>query len=96
MPPEACAARRTTPRALSRALSGDLDTLILCALRKEPERRYGSIADLLDDVQRHRRGAPLRAGAESLTYRARKFMARHPRGRGLGERRPRSRRSRCW
>jgi eukaryotic-like serine/threonine-protein kinase len=77
---EACTARRTTPRALSRALRGDLDSIILCALRKEPERRYGSVSDLLDDIDRHRRGAPLRAGAESLTYRARKFMARHRAG----------------
>lgn len=80
LPPERYAARRTTPRALSRALKGDLDSVILCALRKEPERRYGSVADLLDDIHRHRRGAPLRAGAESLTYRARKFMARHRAG----------------
>jgi serine/threonine protein kinase/tetratricopeptide (TPR) repeat protein len=78
--PERYAARRTTPHALSRALRGDLDSIILCALRKEPERRYGSVADLLDDIDRHRRGAPLRAGAESLTYRARKFMARHRAG----------------
>jgi eukaryotic-like serine/threonine-protein kinase len=77
---EASAARRSTPRALSRALQGDLDSVILCALRKEPERRYGSVAELLDDIDRYRRGAPLRAGAESLTYRARKFMARHRAG----------------
>lgn len=79
-PPARCEARRTTARALSRALKGDLDSIILCALRKEPERRYGSVADLIDDLHRHRRGAPLRAGAESLTYRARKFMARNRAG----------------
>jgi serine/threonine-protein kinase len=78
--PACYAARRTTPRALARALQGDLDSIILCALRKEPERRYGSVADLLDDIDRHRRGAPLRAGAESVMYRARKFMARHRAG----------------
>jgi serine/threonine protein kinase/tetratricopeptide (TPR) repeat protein len=74
---ETCAARRSTPRMLSRTLRGDLDSVILCALRKEPERRYGSIADMLDDIDRHRRGVPLRAGAESTAYRARKFLARN-------------------
>jgi eukaryotic-like serine/threonine-protein kinase len=72
-----CDARRTTRSALARALRGDLDTLILCALRKEPERRYASVAEMLDDVERHRRAAPLRARVDNPAYRARKFVARH-------------------
>ena len=80
MSAEACTVRRTTPTALSRTLRGDLDTLVQCALRKDPARRYGSIDQLLDDVERYRSGAPLRARADNLAYRARKFMGRHPAG----------------
>jgi eukaryotic-like serine/threonine-protein kinase len=75
---ELCAARRTTPAALSRTLRGDLDTLVQCALRKDPARRYGSIDELLKDVERYRQGSPLRARADNPLYRARKFMGRHP------------------
>jgi tetratricopeptide (TPR) repeat protein/predicted Ser/Thr protein kinase len=74
------AARGTTPSALSRRLRGDLDTIVLVALRKEPERRYGSVEALLDDVERYRQGLPLRARGDTLGYRARKFVQRHALG----------------
>lgn len=60
-----------------RALAGDLDTIILKALRKEPERRYSSVAALSDDVQRHLDGLPVRARADTFGYRAGKFVRRH-------------------
>ncbi len=75
--PAACAARRTTRSALARRLKGDLDDIVLCALRKEPDRRYLSVGQLLDDVELHRRGLPIRARPDTLAYRARKYVARH-------------------
>jgi len=79
-----CAARRTTPMALSRKLRGDLDTIILYALRKEPERRYASVGELLDDVESYRRGLPVRAQRDTPGYRTRKFIARHRMGLAWG------------
>ena len=70
-------ARRVSPAALARALSGDLDTITLCALRKEPVRRYASVRDLADDVQRHRAGRPVRARGDAVLYRIGKFAGRH-------------------
>ena len=76
--PEAIAeARRATPKALRRRLSGDLDTIVLAALRKEPEQRYGSVEALADDVRRHLDGLPVRARGDRLGYRAGKFVRRH-------------------
>ncbi|HEX5581771.1 MAG TPA: serine/threonine-protein kinase, partial [Gemmatimonadaceae bacterium] len=70
-------ARRTQARRLSRQLAGDLDTIVLRALRKEPERRYGSAQALREDVERHLAGLPVRARGDSLAYRSRKFVRRH-------------------
>ena len=69
-------ARRTTLAVLARKLRGDLDAIVLCALRKEPERRYSSVGELLDDIDRHRRGLPVRARPDTLGYRVRKLVAR--------------------
>ncbi|MGE3614378.1 MAG: tetratricopeptide repeat protein, partial [Gemmatimonadales bacterium] len=70
------------PRAPSvasgrRELAGDLDTIVLKALRKEPERRYVSAAELADDLQRHLDGLPVRARPDTIGYRARKFVTRN-------------------
>ncbi len=70
-------ARRSTPPALARRLRGDLDSIVAVALRKEPERRYGSVAELRDDLDRHRRGLPVRARPDSVGYRLRRFAGRH-------------------
>ena len=64
-------------RRLARALAGDLDTILLTALRREPERRYPSAAALGDDLRRHVTGLPVRARAETFRYRAGKFLSRH-------------------
>lgn len=74
---EAAWARLTTPARLQKELAGDLDTIVLTALRPEPERRYGSVAQLIDDVERYLDGRPVSARPDTLRYRTGKFMRRH-------------------
>jgi serine/threonine-protein kinase len=64
-------------RRLRRTLRGDLDTIVLTALRKEPDRRYLSAEALAEDLRRHLDRRPIRARRDSLRYRAGKFAARH-------------------
>jgi serine/threonine-protein kinase len=78
--PGAADARDTTDAALARRLRGDLDTICLTALAKEPERRYGSAADLLSDVQRHLDGLPIAARPATRRYRVGLFLRRHRTG----------------
>lgn len=66
------------PRRLRRLLRGDLDTIALMALRKEPERRYASVAHLVDDVEAYLAGRPVSGRRDSPVYRAWKLLARHP------------------
>jgi non-specific serine/threonine protein kinase/serine/threonine-protein kinase len=76
--PEAIAAARgTTPGRLKRILGGDLETIVLMALRKEPERRYASAEQFADDIRRYLDGLPVRAHRDSPAYRAAKFVRRH-------------------
>ena len=63
--------------ALRRRLSGDLDNICLKALRKEPERRYRSVDQLLEDLRRYRKGLPVLARPDTFGYRASKFVGRH-------------------
>jgi len=65
------------PEKLRRRLSGDLDNIVLMALRKEPERRYASVQQLSEDVRRHLEGLPVVARPATLAYRAGKFVQRH-------------------
>ncbi|MEM9530170.1 MAG: serine/threonine-protein kinase [Pseudomonadota bacterium] len=60
-----------------RLLAGDLDNIVLLALRKDPERRYASAADFAEDIQRYLDGFPVLARPEALGYRAGKFFRRH-------------------
>jgi serine/threonine-protein kinase len=62
---------------LRRRLAGDVDRMVLAALRKEPERRYGSAEQLAEDINRHLEGKPIWARSDSAGYRARKFVLRH-------------------
>lgn len=64
-------------RVLARRLAGDLDTIILCAMRKDPERRYASVEHLAQDLQRHLEHRPLVARPDSPLYRASKFVRRN-------------------
>ncbi len=68
------------PGRLIRRLRGDLDTVVLKALRKTPERRYGSAAELAEDVQRYLEAKPIEARPSTWSYRARKFVRRHKLG----------------
>jgi hypothetical protein len=70
-------ARSTTPARLRRALSGDLDSILLTALCKEPERRYGSVAQLISDIERHLVGRTITARPDTWAYRTGKLMRRH-------------------
>jgi serine/threonine protein kinase len=63
--------------ALRRRLRGDLDNIVLMALRKEPDRRYASVDHLSEDVRRHLEQLPVRARADTLIYRSAKFARRH-------------------
>jgi serine/threonine-protein kinase len=69
---------RLTPQRLAQELSGDLDNIVLMALRKEPERRYASAAALAEDIERGLANLPVRARADTWAYRGGKFVRRHP------------------
>jgi TolB-like protein/tetratricopeptide (TPR) repeat protein len=71
-PPSVCAG----PQAPHR-LTGDLDAIVLKALRKEPQRRYGSVEELSEDLRRHRQGLAVRARKDGLAYRAGKLVRRN-------------------
>jgi tRNA A-37 threonylcarbamoyl transferase component Bud32/tetratricopeptide (TPR) repeat protein len=60
-----------------RPLRGDLDNIVLMALRKEPERRYGSVDQFSDDIRRHLEALPVLARRDTLGYRAGKFIRRN-------------------
>jgi Serine/threonine protein kinase len=60
-----------------RRLRGDLDTILLTALRKEPARRYQSVEQFGADVRRHLEGMPVLARPDTFGYRAGKFVRRH-------------------
>ena len=78
--PTLAATRGATADRLRRRLVGDLDTICLMALRKEPGRRYGSAEALAEDLRRHRAGLPVVAQPDTAGYRARKFVRRHRAG----------------
>ena len=63
--------------AFKRKLGGDLDNIVLMAMRKEPERRYSSVEQLSDDIRRYLEGLPVSARADTLRYSGGKFVRRH-------------------
>ncbi len=76
--PESMAlARGCDPRTLRRRLAGDLDTIVLKALRKKPADRYGSVEQFSEDIARHLQGLPVTARKGTFTYQATKFLRRH-------------------
>ena len=62
---------------LRRRLAGELDAIVMMALRKEPQRRYASAEQLSDDIRRHLKGRPVRARPDTVSYRIAKFIKRH-------------------
>lgn len=73
--PSAVAARAEP--SLRRTLQGDLDNIVLTALRKERERRYPSVEALSEDIRRHLEGLPVSARQDTLWYLAGKFIRRN-------------------
>lgn len=65
------------PSRFQKQLAGDLDNIVLMALRKEPERRYRSAAQFAGDIRRYRENLPVAARNETVFYIASKFIARH-------------------
>ncbi len=72
-----CHAEPRPPAIVKSQLSGDLDNIIRKAIRKEPERRYSSAADLGSDLRRYLAGHPVLARPDTLSYRAAKFLRRN-------------------
>ena len=62
---------------LSRRLRGELDTIVLTAIRKEPERRYASAEALREDLRRYREGLPIASRPDTVGYRVGKFVSRN-------------------
>ena len=65
------------PDKLRRYLTGDVDAIVLKALRKEPQMRYASVEQLSEDIRRHLAGLPVQARKGTMVYRGGKFLRRH-------------------
>ena len=65
------------PTAVAKKLRGDLDTIVLKAMAKEPSRRYVSVDQMREDLERHMSGRPIHAQADNWSYRAGKFIRRN-------------------
>ncbi|MDN5782037.1 MAG: serine/threonine-protein kinase [Luteimonas sp.] len=75
--PGTAAHRKSTPRQLARRLHGDLDSIVLKALRKQPERRYAFAAQLSEDINRHLTGRAVTARRGTWRYRTHLFVRRY-------------------
>jgi tetratricopeptide (TPR) repeat protein/tRNA A-37 threonylcarbamoyl transferase component Bud32 len=69
---------RTTFERIRKHLRGDLDIIVLKALREDPRERYAGAGPLADDIERHLSGRPIRARPATLGYRTAKFVRRRP------------------
>lgn len=69
--------REGTPDRLRKRLRGDLDNIVLTALRKEPERRYQSVEQFSEDIRRHLEGLTVSARSDTFLYRSAKFIRRN-------------------
>ena len=76
-PTEAAHLRQLDHSRFRKLLSGDLDLIVLMAMRKETSQRYSSALSLADDLENFLRGDPVMARPPTLRYRARKFLYRH-------------------
>jgi eukaryotic-like serine/threonine-protein kinase len=68
---------QAAPAAQRRLLRGDLDTIVLKALKKDPQQRYATVNALADDITRHLTRRPVLARPDSRWYRLRRFAARN-------------------
>jgi tRNA A-37 threonylcarbamoyl transferase component Bud32/tetratricopeptide (TPR) repeat protein len=69
--------QESDPVRLRRRLEGEIDNIVMKALRKEPDRRYASALDLAADIRNYLTGMPVKAQPDSLRYKAKKFLCRH-------------------
>jgi non-specific serine/threonine protein kinase/serine/threonine-protein kinase len=76
-PEKVSQSREGDPQTLHRRLRGDLDAIVLKALRKDPYDRYGSVDQLAEDIRRHLAGLPVLARRNTTAYITRKFLQRH-------------------
>ncbi|HEY6125750.1 MAG TPA: serine/threonine-protein kinase, partial [Steroidobacteraceae bacterium] len=67
---------QASDRQRAREIDADLDNILLMALRKEPQRRYGSVEQFANDLRSYLAGMPVQARGNSLRYRAGKFVRR--------------------
>jgi eukaryotic-like serine/threonine-protein kinase len=72
--------REGQPDKLRRKLAGDLDNIVLKAMRKEAQRRYASVEQFSEDIRRHLEGRPVIARKDTFGYSAGKFIQRHKLG----------------
>lgn len=73
----AAAARATTAKRLASALTGDLDTIAVKALKKSPAERYATANAFAEDIERYLRGDVVLAQPDSIAYRTLKYAHRH-------------------
>jgi tetratricopeptide (TPR) repeat protein len=69
--------RSSTPERLARELRGDLDNIVLKALKKAPGERYPTVDAFAEDLRRHLADRPVSARPDSFPYRTRKLLRRH-------------------
>lgn len=74
------AARRLAPEKLQKRLVGDIDAIVMRALRKEPQHRYSSIEQLTSDVRRYLTREPVQARQGNWLYYSQRFIRRHALG----------------
>jgi eukaryotic-like serine/threonine-protein kinase len=72
--------RSMDPSAFEKSLKGDLDALVLKSIRKEPEYRYDSVHQLIEDIERFETGKPLTASTGTIRYKAAKYIKRNRNG----------------
>jgi non-specific serine/threonine protein kinase/serine/threonine-protein kinase len=72
--------RGDSPERLHWRLAGDLDNIVMKAIRKDPSERYNSADQLSEDLRRHLAGLPVSARKDTFSYRTSKFISRHKLG----------------
>ena len=77
VPTDLATARGTSPQRLRKLLSGDLDSIVLMALQKEPAQRYASVKHFSDDLKSYLCGEPVCSRRDFPAYQLSKFIQRH-------------------
>lgn len=75
--PDTAARRSSTPARLARRLAGDLDNIVMMALRKDPARRYASVEQFSEDIRLYLQKRPIQARRDSVPYRITRFVQRN-------------------